>query len=409
MKNFLNKSIIKVNAENYLKLLIVIVPLLNFLPGFTFDLYTPSMPALAHYYLTSVSIIKNTVTATLIGFAVGGFVNGILLDIFGRRRIILLGLILYIIASIAAIFCHSIEQLLAIRFMQGFLAASFTIGCRAIVIDNFKGHQFNVAILYTSLAYGMGPIIGPFFGGILQHHLGWKANFIGYAVIGLIFLLLYSLFVNESLSTRHPFSLKRLVNSYKDLLTHRVFVAAICLVGCCQIQIMLYSTVGAFIVQNMMHRTAIVYGNTALLIGFCYFSGTLTNRFLIKKFHVTHLTQIGLTLLVIGSITQIALALFGKFDLLNLILPIMIICYSVGFIFSNLSIRCLKLFPQYGGIAASTLLCSGIGISSLGMFLISFIDIDNFMRLATIYAAILILQLIIFYGFYNSKNDVSVI
>src|SRR3990167_7747465 len=143
MKNFLNKSIFTKNSENYLKLLIIIVPLLNFLPGFTFDLYTPSMPALAHYYLTSVSIIKNTVAATLIGFAIGGFINGILLDVFGRRRIILLGLVLYIIASVSAIFCHSIEQLLIIRFIQGFLAASFTIGCRAIVIDTFKGHQFN--------------------------------------------------------------------------------------------------------------------------------------------------------------------------------------------------------------------------------------------------------------------------
>ena len=409
MKNFLNKSIVTINAENYLKLLIFIAPLLNFLPGFTFDLYTPSMPALAHYYATSIAIIKNTVTATMIGFAIGGFINGILLDFFGRRRIILLGLVLYIIASIAAIFCHSIEQLLIIRFIQGFLAASFTIGCRTIVIDTFKGHQFNVAILYTSLAYGMGPIIGPFFGGILQHHLGWKANFIAYGVIGFIFLLLYSLFVNESMVTKNSFSLKRLLNSYKDLFTHRIFVAAICLVGCCQIQIMLYSTVGSFIVQDILHRTAIVYGNTALLIGFCYFSGTLTNRFLIKKFHVTHLTQIGLTLLLVGSIIQISLALFGKFDLFNMILPIMIICYSIGFIFSNLSIRCLKLFPQYGGIAASTLLCSGIGISSIGMFLISFIEINDLLRLAVIYAAILILQMIIFYGFYNSKDNVSVI
>src|SRR3990167_10202500 len=189
MQNFLNKGFITIKPEKYLKLLILLVPLLNFLPGFTFDLYTPSMPALAHYFNTSIALIKNTVTATLIGFAIGGFINCILLDEFGRRRIILLGLILYIIASIAAIFCHTITQLLIIRFIQGFTAACFTIGCRTIIIDNFKGHQFNIAMLYTSLAYGMGPIIGPFFGGILQHHVGWKANFIAYGVIGFLFLI----------------------------------------------------------------------------------------------------------------------------------------------------------------------------------------------------------------------------
>ena len=409
MKNFLNKSIFTINAKNYLKFLIIIVPLLNFLPGFTFDLYTPSMPALAHYYATSVAVIKNTVTATLIGFAIGGFINGILLDVFGRRRIILLGLVLYIVASITAIFCHSIEQLLIIRFMQGFLSASFVVGCRAIVIDTFKGHQFNVAMLYTSLAYGMGPVIGPFFGGILQHHLGWKANFIAYGVIGFLFLLLYAIFVDESLPARHSFSLKRLLNSYKDLLTHRIFVAAICLVSCCQIQLMLYSTVGAFIVQNLLHYTAIVYGNTALLIGFFYFIGTLTNRFLIKKFHVVHLSQMGLILLAVSLLVQMLLAEFGKFNLFNLVMPVMMICYSIGFIFPTLSIRCLKIFPQYAGVATSILIAFGLAMTSIGMFLISFIDINGLMRLASIYSVVLILQLIIFYGFYSSKNHDEVL
>jgi len=409
MKNFINKSLITIKPEKYLSLLIFLVPLLNFLPGFTFDLYTPSMPALAHYFDTSVALIKNTVTATLIGFAIGGFINGILLDVFGRRCIILFELLLYVIISVTAIFCHTIEQLLIVRFIQGFLAAGCTIGCRAIVIDNFKGHQFNVAMLYTSLAYGMGPIIGPFFGGILQHHLGWKANFIAYGVIGLLFLISYALFVNESLPTRNSFSLKRLLNSYKNLLTHRVFVAAICMTGCCQIQLMLYSTVGAFIVQDMLHYTAIVYGNTALLIGFCYFTGTLTNRFLIKRFHIVHLSQIGLILLAISLIVQMVLAEFGKFDLFNLVLPVMMICYSIGFIFPTLSIRCLKLFPQYAGVATSILIAFGLAIASIGMFLISFIEINDLMRLSLIYSAVLILQLIIFYGFYSSKKSDEVL
>ena len=405
MKNFLNKSVIQLNVENYLKLLIVIVPLLNFLPGLTFDLYTPSMPALAHYFLTSVAIVKNTVTATLIGFAIGGFLNGIVLDILGRRRIILFGLFLYVVASIMAIFCHSIGQLLLIRFIQGFLASAFTIGCRAIIIDKLKGHQFNVAMLYTSLAYGIGPIIGPFIGGILQHHLGWKANFIAYGIMGFLFLCLYALFVSESIPKKTGFSIGRLYKTYKELLSHRVFIVSIFLVGCCQIQLLLYSTVGAFLVENILHRTAIVYGNTALLSGLCYFSGTLTNRFLIKKWHVHHLSQIGIILLAISSAIQMLLAHFGKFDLVNLIIPIMMICYCLGIIFPTLSLRSLKIFPQYAGIATSVLIAFGLAISSVGMFFISFIDVDDLTRLASIFSAVTVLQLIIFYTFFK-KGDV---
>ena len=407
MKKYINNSIIKINQADYLKLLIIIVPILNFLPGFTFDLYTPSMPALAHYYLTSVTVVKNTVSATLIGFSIGGFISGILLDVFGRRCIILLGLLLYVIASLTAIFCHSIEQLLVIRFIQGFLSACFTIGCRAIIIDQLKGHQFNVAMLYTSLAYGVGPIIGPFIGGILQHHFGWKANFIAYAIMAFLFFCMYALLVSESIPKRNGFSFKRLYQSYQELLTHRVFIVSILIVGCCQIQLLLYSTVGAFLVENILHHTAIVFGNTALLTGCCYFSGSLTNRFLIKKCHVHHLSHIGVLLLLISSVVQMIMAYFLPFTLLNLVIPVMMICYSLGIIFPTLSLRSLRIFPHYAGIATSILIAFGLAISSVGMFLISFIDINDLTRLSFIYSLVTILQLILFYGFLK-KEDVIV-
>lgn len=405
MKKYINNSILKINSKNYLKIIIIIVPFLNFLPGFTFDLYTPSMPALAHYFLTSVTIVKNTVTSTLIGFAIGALISGILLDIFGRRRIILLGLFLYVLVSIAAIFCHSIHQLLIIRFIQGFLAASFTIGCRAIVIDQLKGHQFNIAMLYTSLSYGMGPIIGPFIGGILQHHIGWKANFIAYAVMAFIFFCLYALLVSESMPNRNSFSFKKLYSNYQELLMHRVFIVSILIVACCEIQLLLYSTVGAFIVENIMKQSAIVYGNTALLIGCCYFLGNLTNRFLIKKYHVHYLSHLGVFLLVLASTVQMIIAYFTKLNLYSLVVPIMMIGYSLGIIFPTLSLRALKIFPQYAGISTSVLIAFGLIISSAAMFLINFIDVDDLMRLSSIFSTVTILQMILFYGFLK-KEDV---
>lgn len=404
MKKFLHSGVVTIDPENYIKLLIIIVPLLNFLPGFTFDLYTPSMPALSVYYLASIATIKNTVTATLIGFAIGGFISGIVIDAFGTRRIILLGLFFYIITSALAVFCHSIQQLMLVRFAQGLLSGAFTIGCRTIIVDTLKGHQFNVAILYTSLSFGIGPIIGPFIGGILQHHFGWQANFIAYAIMGFIFLLLFSLFISESAKQYNPFSLKRLQKTYKDLLTHKIFISSILLSSCCRIQLILYATVGAFFVQNILHCTAIVFGNTALLVGLSYFLGTLVNRFLIKKWHVNYLMQIGLILLVISSAVQILLALSGELNLLNLVSPVMMICFGIGFINSNLSIRWLKIFPHYAGAATSILISCGLVISSIGIFLISFIDVDDLIRLSAIFAVILAIQLIIFYGFFDRKE-----
>ena len=253
------------------------------------------------------------------------------------------------------------------------------------------------------MAFSLGPIIGPFIGGILQHHLGWQANFIAYAVLGFVFLLLYALFIKDGVQKNNSFSSLRFSKIYHDLLTHKTFIAGIFLTSCCRIQLILYATVGAFLVQNILHHTAIVYGNTALLVGTSYFLGTLINRFLIKKYHVNNLMQTGLILLIISSIFQILGSLFLNLNLFSLIFPIMMICFSVGFINSNLSIRCRKIFTHYASVATSTLTCSALAISALGIFLINFVDINNLIKLSTIFASILIIQLIIFYGFFDRK------
>ena len=403
MKNFLNKSIFTTSPEKYLSLLIFIVPLLNFLPGFTFDLYSPSMPALAHYFATSNTVIKNTVTATLIGFPIGALFSGVLLDTFGRRRVILFALLIYAIVSILAIFCRNVDQFILSRFFQGILIAVVSTGCRAIIVDNFSGHQFRIAMLYTSLTYGLGPIIGPFFGGILQHHFGWKANFLAYGIIGVTLLILFAVYVNESLAVKENFSIKRSMKNYRTVLGHNVYIVAILLTSFCQIEVMLYSTVGAFIVENILHRTAIVFGNTALLVGCCYLMGVLTNRFFIKKYSLYQLTKIGLILLAFGSVVQIIFAYFGKLNLFNLVFPTMIICYSQGFIFPNVLARCLKLFPRYAGIATSALSGLRVLLAGLGMFIISYVDVDDLFRFTLIFAVMIIIQLVIFFGFYKKS------
>lgn len=398
MKNLLNESVFSVKTEIYLTLLIFIAPLLNFLSGITFDLYTPSLPALANYYAVSMLIVKNTVTATLIGFALGCLIGGVLLDVFGRRRIILLSLLLYTLVSLMAIVCHSIEQLMLVRFLQGLLVAAVSIGCRTIVIDSFTGHRYTVALLYTSLAYGLGPIIGPFIGGILQYHFGWKLNFLAYAFLALLLFLVFTLYVKESIALRQTFSLKRISKSYVTVIKHPIFMAAIVIVGCCQVELLLYSTVGSFIVENTLHRSAIVYGNTALLVGCCYLIGTMTNRVFIKRFHLHHLTHFGFLLMMIAVLTQISLACFSKLSLLTVIAPIMLICYGHGFIIPNIFVRSLKIFPGQAGIATAALTCLAIALTAIGMFIVSHINANSLANLAAIFAVLLTLQLAVFYG-----------
>lgn len=403
MKKFLNHSLLTLPQETYLKLLIILAPLLNFLNGVTFDLYTPSMPAIANYYSASFTAVKNTVTATMIGFAIGSLIFGVLLDVFGRRITILLGLFFYIITSFLAVYCQTIEQLIILRFIQGMLIAVASVGARAIAIDIFRGHQFTIAILYISLGFSLGPIIAPFVGGYLQYYFNWQANFLAYALLGFILLLIFMAYVNESLPTRQTFSLKKLVTNYAIVLSNSVFLAGVLLIGATNLELMLYSTVGAFIVETKLHYSAITYGNTALLVGCCYLAGSLTNRFFIKKLHLHHLTRGGFIILVVGLIIQITIALLAPLNLVTLILPIMIICYSQGFVAPNVMTRSLKIFPQLGGVASSLIICGSMAIAAAGMLLVSHINMTSLPHITIVFAAIIIIQTVIFYCFFKPE------
>jgi MFS family permease len=88
-----------------------------------------------------------------------------------------------------------------VRFIQGFSISAVSIGCRAIIVDNISGKRYAIAILYTSIGYGLGPIIGPFVGGLLQQFVGWQANFITLTIISAILLFFLIVFFRQEFRT----------------------------------------------------------------------------------------------------------------------------------------------------------------------------------------------------------------
>lgn len=396
----LKYPLINISSEHYLKILIFLAPLFNFLSGITFDLHTPSLPAMASYFSTSAFAVKNTVPIALFGFSIGCIIFGTLLDIFGRRPTILFGLMIYTIASFLALACSNINELLFIRFIQGFSVSSAAVGCRTIIVDSFNGHQFRVALLYTSLAFGIGPIIAPFAGGFLQVHFGWKANFIAYGMTAFILTIIFALFIAESKDMTEPFSFRNLMSKYVETLKIRPFLIGIFINGLSNIQLLTYTVVGAFLVENILHRSPIVYGNSALLISCGYLLGTLANRFLIKNFLIYHLINLGFILLFIGIILEIIFAVLGKFNLFTIVFPIFIIGFSNGFLYINILTCCLKLSPN-ASIVTTLATTMSVIIGSIGTSIISHVDVNSLEQLVIFFGSIVTIQWLIFTFFFK--------
>lgn len=405
MKNYLEKPIFDINNKLYLSLLIFLVAPLNFISGITIDMYAPSMPALATYYSASIAAIQNTITTVVFGMALGGVVFGALIDVFGRKRILLFGLVGYTVASLIVFCTHTIFAMLLIRFIQGMMIAGVTIGCRAIIIDNIEvlGHRYPIAILYTSIAYGVGPIVGPFIGGILQYHFNWQANFIVFALFSAILALLIILFLRESIVEKQTLSLISIAKNYLMVIKHRRFVAIVFIMGLMQIELMIYPTIAPFIVDNILHLTALHYGNTALIVGGSYLYGALVNRFLLKKFLPGSICIWGFYLMTFATMLAFVFAFMFKLNLITLMLPIIIIGIGVGLAFPNLISANLKLFPKNAGIAMAVQLCAVTVVAAVGVFIMSLFNINSLGKLACVYIVIIVLQLLIFCKMYRKQ------
>lgn len=404
-----NKALITINSEKiYLNLVMVLVPLMNFLSGIAIDMYAPSMPAIAFSFHTSMMAVKNTITFTMFGFAIGCILCGILFDTLGRRKVIIIALIIFIISSLCAPFCHSVYQLMAVRFVQGLMTSAMSIGCRALVADHFTGQRFVIAILYASFAYGLGPVIGPFIGGYLQYHFGWQANFYAFSFFGFFVLILFVLFVHERFKKIAGYTLLQAVTFYKTVLTHKAFLYGTFIFGLIQLELMIYPTLGPFLVQHQLHYSPITYGNSALVVGLGYLGGTLCNRFLLKFFSQKQLIHMGFFILTTAAIMLFLFSIFIGLRLWTLVLPISLIGYAVGFIYGNMLSSCLRLFPNNVGISSATLLFFLMFFAATGVFIISSIKITTLYNLFFVCFGIIAIQLFIYIFLFRKTINIEI-
>jgi MFS family permease len=402
MNNFFETGLIQVKTECYLKIIVFLAPLLNILSGLNLTLYSASMPAIGHYYNASMMMVKNTITATMFGFAIGCIIFGAVLDHIGRRRTIIVSLFAYMLVSLFAITCINIEELILIRFIQGMVVAAITIGSRTLLSDNLTGQGLQTGLLYSSIAYGVGPIIGPFIGGVLQYHFGWESNFIAYTCIAFVLLMLVVLLVNENLCLSQKITLKLLYHDYSSILTHPVLIYSTLITGILQFMLMLYPSIGPYIVENNLALSPIAYGYSILIISCGYLSGTLINRILIKMFSIHGLIKFGFGFWLLAGIISAIFTLLSQFNLWTLILPITIISFSNGFIFPNVLYSYLNYFNKNAGMATALFTSLSMIIGSSGIFIMGQIDIINLKILTAIY--MITLSVIIIFYFRLNKH-----
>ena len=299
----------------------------------TIDMYLPSFPTIVEAFDTTASFVQVSLTASLIGIALGQLVFGPMSDVHGRKKPLLFALIVYTIASLLCVFSPSIGFFIAARFIQGFAAAAGIVLSRAIVRDVYSGRELTKFFALLMLINNLAPILAPVFGGGILAFTEWTGIFAVLSVIGVFLFVVVLWRMDETLSeeSRVPSNLSSTLKNFLSLLKNREFMGYAMAQGFIMAGIFAYVAGTPFVYQNIYEVSpqmfSLLFGmnGIGLIIG-AQTVGRLTGVLTEKQF-----LEIGL-LLSITSGTALFIAVLLNGPLLSIIIPIFFFVTSIGVI-----------------------------------------------------------------------------
>lgn len=300
-------------------ILIVTLGLLAAFGPLSLDMYLPALPRVADDLSTSASYAQLSLTACMIGLAVGQIIVGPISDVTGRKKPLFIVLIGYGLFSYFAARAATIEWLIFFRFIQGFCGGAGAVLSRAISSDLYKGKDLTKFLAVLMLVNGLAPVLAPVLGGFILSVSTWHTVFYILAVYGVLMVLL-ALTLEESLpkSSRNEGALKSIWNDFKLLLTNKAFVTMLLLQSLTYGVLFSYISGSPFITQKIYGMNAQQFSYLFALngIGLIVFS-QLTAK-LVNKMDELKILKLGQNIQFIGMMLTVIVLLFH--------LPIWMLC-----------------------------------------------------------------------------------
>lgn len=320
------------------------------LSGLITDIYIPSMPHMALDLHQSESAIQLTLTLFLVSYGASQFIAGSLIDSYGRFRLVLFSLGIFVITNLVIVATHSIEMIYGMRIIQGITTGFIVTAKRAFFVDVYEGEKRKHYLSMMSIVWSSAPVIAPFIGGYLEKYFSWQANFYVLAGYGIIMLLLEWIFSGETVRGWRSFKLSQIIGDYKVMLRDRLFVCGILLCGLAYGSTMIFGLSGSFIIEHRMHYSPVVAGYAALMMGLAWMSGGFLGKLFIDKPFLPKLRWSNA--LQIVCIVLMIISTLWVYNIYSMLAFAFLVHVCVGFIFNNYFAFCLGRFPHMSGVAS---------------------------------------------------------
>ena len=388
------------NRRTYFRIIITLGFLIGLNP-FSIDMYLPGFSSIAASLNTDVATVGLSLASFFEGICLGQLFYGPILDRFGRKKPLLIGLSIYLLASVGCAFVTSIEQLILLRFVQALGGCAGMVASRAMVRDIFPPQDNARVFSMLILVMGVAPIIAPSIGGAVVTFFDWHAIFIVLALITGAVMAAVMIFLPESKGPDPLVSLNpvAVVKGYFYVMLNRRFLLYTLALAFGSAALFGYITSSPFLFMEVYGLGEFQYSLAFSFCAFCLITGSQVNRALLNRMSEERAALLTGGILVAVTLILLSLMLLSQVHLAVVLACIAIFMFSLGIFNPNTSALAMTSVSHNIGMASAMTGFVQMGLSAVIAGIVSvFANGTTIPMTATMFGCAVILLACVFFA-----------
>ncbi|MEU7068832.1 multidrug effflux MFS transporter [Streptomyces narbonensis] len=376
---------------------------LTALPPLSMDMYLPALPEVTGALHAPAATIQLTLTACLAGMALGQLVVGPMSDKWGRRRPLLAGMVVYVLATAVCALAPTAELLIGFRLLQGLAGAAGIVIARAVVRDLYDGVEMARFFSTLMLISGVAPIVAPLIGGQILRVTDWRGVFHVLTVIGILLTLVVWRFLGETLppERRHEGGVGHALRTMRGLLADRVFAGYMLTGGLAFAALFAYISASPYVVQEIYGASPQTF---SLLFGLnsigLVLVGQINGKLLVGRVSLDKVLGWGIGTILLASLALVLMTtgVFGEVGLVPVAAGLFVLMSAMGLALPNTNAQALMRTPHAAGSASALLGTSSFLVGAIASPLVGIAGEHTAVPMAVVQLACAALSLTCFLG-----------
>ncbi|MFG3110669.1 multidrug effflux MFS transporter [Streptomyces tendae] len=367
-------------------------------PPLAMDMYLPALPEVTRSLSAPAATVQLTLTACLAGMALGQIVVGPMSDKWGRRRPLLAGLAVYVVATALCAVAPNVETLVAFRLVQGLAGAAGIVIARAVVRDLYDGVAMARFFSTLMLISGVAPVVAPLIGGQILRVTDWRGVFVVLVVVGVVLGVVVWARLPETLPVeeRHAGGVGDTLRAMRGLLADRAFTGYMLAGGFAFASLFAYVAASPFVMQEIYGASAQTF---SLLFGLNSIGlvvvGQINGKILVGRVRLDRVLGLGLVIVIAAAtvLLLMSLGVFGEVGLGPVAAVLFVLMSAMGISLPNTQALALMRVKTSAGSASALLGTSSFLIGAVASPLVGIAGEDTAVPMAVVQLVAAVLAL----------------